>query len=103
VRPFLDLGARVLCAAALALAACASKTPSQSCMERADEAYRRCMHPMGGFNEIQAQPGQPPQYLGAEAQGCEQSHQQAVAQCGGGPEAPVPNIFDDAGTSADAS
>ena len=83
--------------AALSLAACAGKTQTQSCMERADEAYRRCMHPLGNFASSGDQPGQPPQYLGAEAQGCEQSHQQAVAQCGEAPQAPVPDIFNDAG------
>jgi hypothetical protein len=70
-------------------------------MDRADEAYRRCTHPLGGFSEVPDQPGQPPQYRGAEAQGCESSHAQALAQCGEGPQAPVPDIFQDAGTPPD--
>ncbi|MBK6683446.1 MAG: hypothetical protein IPG45_03165 [Deltaproteobacteria bacterium] len=77
--------------------ACATTSVSQeTCIERADEAYRRCQNPY-------RLPNQEPTdaVRGDEAQGCRLAHQQALAECGeaGGPQPPMIDLRPDAGTS----
>lgn len=77
-------------------AACATPGPSkETCITRADEAYRRCQNPY-------RLPNQEPTdaVRGDEAQACRLAHQQALAECGEseGPQPPVIELSPDAGS-----
>ena len=77
--------------------ACATPGPNkESCVQRADEAYRRCQNPY-------RLPNQEPTdaVRGDEAQACRLAHQQALAECGEaeGPQPPVIDLTPDAGAA----
>jgi hypothetical protein len=87
----------MMIALCLATSACAAKTHTQSCMERADEAYRRCTHPLGGISATADQPGEPPRYSAESAQSCESAHRDSLSQCPEGAPLPVVDLTPDAG------
>ncbi len=60
----------------------------QSCVERAEEQYRRCLNPYVVIN----QGTDPNPVRGEESQACREAYEQALSRCDPPREAPVPTI-----------
>ncbi|MCK6550488.1 hypothetical protein L6R52_31920 [Myxococcota bacterium] len=69
-----------------ALASCAHTR--MSCVERAEEQYRRCVSPYVVINEGT----EPNPVKGEDAQACREAYEQALSRCDPPPAVPMPAI-----------
>lgn len=93
MRTRLLLALSIACAAVAYASSCA--TNRDTCVQRADEAYRYCNNPQTGVNR--AEMGEEP-VRGMEAQDCRTAHQQALDRCDANNKRPAPTPDLDGGT-----